>query len=171
MWTGTGRPLSGIADGQWTEPSESRPIVLDSGKCLRLSYDRLLQRYALEVRKFQQLDQTISTRKFISSSVLGFGLYALLVLRLRTARQRRGRQQLAASIAVAEYDGQLIDNRSTAAQQYYDDNDNGQEYHRPTNDNGTSRTGGYHAAPARLPFVDRLSGSSVSRSEYYHDHD
>ena len=49
MWTGTGRPLSGIADGQWTEPSESRPIVLDSGKCLRLSYDRVLQRYALEV--------------------------------------------------------------------------------------------------------------------------
>ncbi len=53
LWPGTGRPLSSIASGQWSDPAESQPSEAANGKCLRLSYDRVLQRYALQVNFLQ----------------------------------------------------------------------------------------------------------------------
>ena len=49
LWPTIGSSLTNIDPVMWIEHPDSSTTETSSGKCLRLSYDRILHRYALQV--------------------------------------------------------------------------------------------------------------------------
>lgn len=55
-WPSSGRSLTNINPELWITSSDSSPTATDTGKCLRLSYDRDNQQYRLQVLNIQILE-------------------------------------------------------------------------------------------------------------------